>query len=63
MFHGHGKYYFDTDGKVYEGDFTENKIEGQGILMFADGNKYEGQFFDGMMHGYGQWTEKDGSYY
>ena len=34
--HGKGKYVFQ-DKKVYEGDFIDDKKEGQGVLTWPDG--------------------------
>ena len=33
---GKGKYTFES-GTVYEGDFFENRLEGNGIINYADG--------------------------
>ena len=37
---------------VYEGEFSEAKIEGNGVLEFEDGIKYAGDFHDGALNGY-----------
>mmetsp|Transcript_3775 Transcript_3775/g.5702 ORF Transcript_3775/g.5702 Transcript_3775/m.5702 type:complete len:141 (+) Transcript_3775:398-820(+) len=53
MFHGFGKYYFSDTGKVYEGEFQNNNMEGRGTLTWPDQSRYEGDFFQGRMEGKG----------
>jgi hypothetical protein len=38
---GYGRYEW-PDGRVYEGDYVNDKKEGQGIFTRLDGKKYEG---------------------
>ena len=33
-----------ADGKRYEGDYVNNKFEGNGVLTFPDGSQYDGQW-------------------
>ena len=55
--HGHGKCEY-KDGRVYEGSFCVDKIEGEGSLSIPCVGTDSGQFSDGKLHGKGQrdWT-------
>ena len=33
------------DGKVYEGEFSDNMIHGKGKLTKVDGSSYEGNYY------------------
>lgn len=33
-----------TDGKVYQGSWKDNKMNGKGMFTWPDGSKYEGDF-------------------
>lgn len=35
------------DGRIYEGDYVDDKKEGQGILISASGKKYDGAWKSG----------------
>ena len=49
-------------GKIYEGQFQNNKPHGEGTMIYPNGFKYEGQFKDGKKHGVGIYTNiEDGS--
>lgn len=50
--HGKGKLAF-IDGRRYEGDFKDGKMDGQGKLIWPDQANYEGPFYNGNMHGTG----------
>jgi hypothetical protein len=41
---------------VYEGEFRDGKLHGQGKFMQADGAVYEGEYKDGEMTGNGTIT-------
>ena len=48
----------------YNGDFVNNKLNGNGILDFLiEGHKYEGQFIDNEINGYGIFKWKNGDVY
>ena len=47
-----GLLYF-PEGKKYEGEFTNNSVEGYGIKTYPDGKKYEGRFKNNNKDGYG----------
>ena len=53
QFHGIGKYYFADTGKIYEGEFTDNVMNGKGVMMWPDQARYEGEFRDGKLEGEG----------
>ena len=42
-----------TDGTWYEGEWKDDKMEGQGILTYTDGTFYKGEWKDNDMNGYG----------
>jgi hypothetical protein len=47
-------YYENGKNKKYEGEFKNNKFDGQGIYYYEDGiKKYEGQFKENKFHGNG----------
>lgn len=48
---------------VYEGDYVNDKKEGQGVFRWASGNLYEGEFKDDERHGKGTMVWTDGSKY
>ena len=47
----------------YEGNWLNDKIEGEGILTYLNGNRYSGEWKDGKIHGQGEFTWADGSKY
>ena len=48
------------DGKSYEGNWINGKIEGYGEMYFPEGKTYKGPFKDGQPHGKGKMFWKDG---
>lgn len=50
---GKGKFTW-ANGVIYEGDFTYNKIEGDGTYLWPDGSKYVGTVINGLRHGFGK---------
>jgi len=44
----------------YEGDYVDDKKEGQGIFYWPDGRKYEGGWKNGKQHGIGTYTSAGG---
>ena len=44
----------------YEGDWVNNKQEGQGTLTFNNGNVYKGEFRNNNPHGNGSMTTVNG---
>lgn len=61
MKHGYGSQWKET-GKKYEGEFFENKIDGQGTLYWRDGGLkyYQGQWKQGKRQGEGTVFDQDG---
>jgi hypothetical protein len=41
-------------GKVYDGEWKNNKMNGKGTLTWADGKKYEGNFVEDKRDGHGK---------
>lgn len=44
--HGSGLFTW-ADGRVYEGEYVDDKKEGQGIFTWPDGRKYDGAWVNG----------------
>ena len=42
-----------TNGDVILGNFDDNIVQGEGILIRENGDIYEGSFKDGLFHGAG----------
>ena len=58
MLNGKGTLY-DKNGNIrYEGDYIDNKFEGNGKLIFADGHYYIGQFKNNLANGKGPYLMK-----
>lgn len=45
---GHGKFVSKTGGFVYEGNWVNDKPNGEGVELYPDGSRYEGHFVDGV---------------
>lgn len=41
------------DGRIYVGNFENDKKNGRGIYLQADGNAYLGEWLEGKQHGHG----------
>ena len=53
MKEGYGKLTY-SDGAYYEGDFHQNKMEGNGILYYQiDCPAYDGEWVNDQFHGFG----------
>ena len=61
-FKGIGIYTFQT-GYRYEGEFKDNKPNGQGVFSSPDGQRYQGGFKDGKLNGKGIMNYPDGRRY
>jgi len=59
---GKGKW-ISKSGYVYDGEWSNDKINGQGYLKMPEGSEYRGQFVAGKFHGEGCYTWSDGSNY
>lgn len=42
-----------SDGREYQGEWKNNKMEGQGTFQWPDGRRYEGQYVDDKKEGMG----------
>jgi hypothetical protein len=51
------------DETRFEGTFTNNVKEGQGIMYYSDGSKYVGDYHFGMMDGQGEYVWPNGVKY
>ena len=47
-------------GKIYKGEWVNNKMEGKGVMEWPDGRIYEGYFKDDMKEGPGKLIMPDG---
>ena len=52
MFDGFGEYYW-SDGRIYVGYWSENKMNGIGEFHHRDGSIYQGAFLNDQKHGNG----------
>ena len=59
--HGKGKEYYKNDNIIYDGDFVNDKYEGNGKLIFENGEYYFGQWLNGLQHGKGKEYYKNGN--
>ena len=60
----HGKGILDTHKVHYEGEFKNDKLSGQGRIIFKnEGHVYEGQFENNEINGYGTFKWKNGDSY
>lgn len=57
--HGRGVFMFD-DEKTYDGDFANNRPNGQGNAEYIDGRHYDGEWKDGEYQGKGTYWTDDG---
>ena len=61
--HGKGKKYDQDQNIIYEGDFVDGKMEGNGKLFYDNGYYYVGGFKDGKRHGDGEEFDPNGRFY
>jgi hypothetical protein len=52
-----------ANGDIYEGQWKEGKMDGEGKSTYTDGNVHEGQWKDGKQDGQGKITFADGNVY
>jgi hypothetical protein len=60
---GQGEYELPLNGFMYNGDFSEGKIQGVASVTYRNGSEYTGQVMDGLRHGRGKIFYKSGNYY
>jgi serine/threonine protein kinase len=53
--------YYWHNGNVYTGEWQQDKMDGEGSLVYYDGSKYIGQWKAGNYDGYGKIYGKDGN--
>ena len=62
-----GRYKFEFaegfKGNVFEGEWLNGSLNGQGTYTYADGEKYVGEFKDGEINGQGTYTYASGNKY
>lgn len=51
------------DGRVYEGDISNNFPQGNGVMKWPNNNLYQGGFLDGNMDGVGKMVYSNGDIY
>jgi len=49
-----------SPGSIYMGEFKDDVMEGNGLLIYSDGANYDGQFEDGKPNGSGVFTDANG---
>ena len=60
----HGKGILETDKIYYDGDFLDDKFNGNGKIIFKKENhSYEGEFLNNEINGYGIFKWNNGDYY
>lgn len=62
-FNGRGVFTDVVTGEEYDGEWKDNKRNGEGILTFEDGSKYIGHFLNHKRDGQGQYTDAEGNHY
>lgn len=50
-------------GTVYAGNWSADKMSGQGAIEYTTGAKYEGEFVNNQFHGRGKYCWPNGSFY
>jgi len=58
-----GKIEFKQNKDIFDGDFKDDAITGNGKYLWGNGDKFNGSFLNGKMHGYGFYQWPDGSEY
>jgi hypothetical protein len=61
--HGRGKLTFADGRTIYDGEFSNGRMEGHGKLTSGDGSWYLGEFSDGEKNGLGLEVRADGTIY
>ena len=61
--HGKGKIVYKQTGDIYEGEFKDDAITGNGVYKWANGESYKGSVLNGKMHGRGIYKWPDGGEY
>ena len=61
-FNGKGTKYNQDNKIIYEGDFVDGMMEGNGKLFYDNGSYYVGEFKEGKRHGDGNEYDKNGKW-
>lgn len=61
-FNGAFRYQF-SNGDVYEGDFRNSQMSGEGRFLYSTGDIYEGEFLSNLQHGKGRYIHYTGDIY
>ena len=59
----HGKGRLVLEGSIYEGEFDNDEMSGNGVMEWENGKKYQGEWRGGLMHGEGVFTWPNGKVY
>lgn len=59
----HGNGVFTDVGSVYDGQWRDDAMTGEGTMQFSSGACYVGTFFENRFSGRGRYTWPDGSHY
>ena len=59
---GYGRFILN-DGTIYEGEFSGDKLNGKGKMVWKNGGLYEGDYLDGKRHGFGKFKWPNGDIY
>ena len=57
--HGQGIFTW-SDGRIYKGEFQNNKKHGKGVYTYPDGKYYDGMWENGLQNGSGVFTSPEG---
>jgi len=52
-----------NSGRIFEGEWWDDKRHGLGFEIFHTGNSYEGEYVKGKVHGQGRYTWATGEFY
>ena len=52
-----------AEGVCYEGQWQNDKMNGEGVLKFPTGSVFEGEFVNNQFHGKGKYTWPNGAVY
>ena len=61
VLNGKGKEYYSNGNILYEGDYINDKVEGNGKYIDENGECYIGQFKNGLRNGKGIFFSSDGN--
>ena len=59
-FNGKGKYFWKKTNEIYEGEWYNGQMSGNGKMIYSDGSVYEGKFLENKKNGVGIYTWGEG---